>query len=308
MIPDLQYLHISTTTACNLRCAHCAIRKPDYRGKHMTADTFDRMLPALLETRYVQLNGHGETLTHPGFLWMFGECARCECGVSFQSNGHLLTGDLCEALLRTNAWDTLTVSIDGATEETYRAIRGAKLAALVAKLAVFNDLRKKYATPPGLRFEFCMMRKNIHELPGVVKLARQLGAVEVFCGDLTEYPGMENESLAGDVDAIRPSVEQAEREAGGYVFVHFTEATTRALGRPVGKPAGCAHPWTTAFVDVDGNVTPCCRVVQSWGNVNERRWEDIWHGPEATAMREAFVRKDYPAECRGCNWVAEVIG
>jgi MoaA/NifB/PqqE/SkfB family radical SAM enzyme len=75
--------------------------------------------------------------------------------------------------------DLLWVSIDGATPESYADVRlGAELPSVLANLQRFRTLRKGHKTSkPEIGIAFVAMKRNIADLPAVLKLARQLGAL-----------------------------------------------------------------------------------------------------------------------------------
>ena len=93
------------------------------------------------------------------------------------TNGMLLndrTGrDLIDAGL-----DLLWVSIDGASPESYADVRlGAELAHVIANVARFSKLRTVGHHPhPELGIAFVAMKRNVADLPGVLKLGLKLGA------------------------------------------------------------------------------------------------------------------------------------
>jgi radical SAM protein with 4Fe4S-binding SPASM domain len=60
----------------------------------------------------------------------------------------------------------------------------------------------------------------------------------------------------------------------------------------------CALPWHNLLIDTDGEVRPCCWAGVSWGNLNRAALGDIWNGPQARGMRQAFLRNIVPRSCR----------
>lgn len=309
MIPQLDLLHIETTTGCNLRCRHCATRHPDYVSAYLSSDVFHKLLPAIAEHKpWVNLSGHGETLIHPDFLRMFRACGQQHArGIEFQTNGHKLTPELISELLAAGSWERLKVSIDGATEETYQWVRGVPLKPVRDNLAEFRCQRGGLTTP-GLTIEFCAMRRNICELPDVVMLAADLGADRIVVGDLREYAGMEGQSLVGDWQLAEKFYRDAATVASqrGIDFCP-SELILSRLGRlaPVPKADGngvCRIPWKTAFVDVAGRVRPCCVVDESLGDLNSQSFEEAWNGERANEFRNRFENGELPLICQTCTW------
>jgi MoaA/NifB/PqqE/SkfB family radical SAM enzyme len=59
----------------------------------------------------------------------------------------------------------------------------------------------------------------------------------------------------------------------------------------------CRSPWTTLFVNYQGDVFPC--LIQKIGHIHEKRLKDLWNGPEMRAFRKHIRRAPYPV-CQGC--------
>ncbi len=74
--------------------------------------------------------------------------------------------------------DLLWVSIDGASPESYADVRlGAELAHVIANVARFSRLRRGGHHPrPELGIAFVAMKRNIADLPDVLRLGLELGA------------------------------------------------------------------------------------------------------------------------------------
>ena len=60
----------------------------------------------------------------------------------------------------------------------------------------------------------------------------------------------------------------------------------------------CHYPWYNLLIDTDGDVRPCCWADISWGNLNRLDFEQIWNGPSAVGMRQAFLANRVPRSCQ----------
>jgi radical SAM protein with 4Fe4S-binding SPASM domain len=275
----------------------------------LSVDIFEKLLPVIGNHHpWVNLSGHGETLTHPLFLEMFVAAANAGArGIEFQTNGTLLSSDLISVLLDTKKWERLKVSIDGACESTYEWIRGTRMKPVLSNIECFSDMRGNRILP-GLTIEFCAMCRNIEEMPATVRLASDLGADKFVVGDLREYPGMEGQSLIGKWETARPHFEKSA-EVAKEVGIEFcpSEAMASHMGRTISHPKAeggvCHIPWTTAYIDVTGKVRPCCVVDEALGDLAVQTFEEAWFGSKATAFRKRFVEGDVPEICRKCTWM-----
>jgi hypothetical protein len=106
--------------------------------------------------------------------------------VGFNSNATLLTPERSERLVAAGL-DWLHVSLDGATAETYEGIRsGSSMERVRENLVALLAIRRRAgATRPEVRLVFVAMRRNLHELAGVVRLAAGWGVDRVWVQNLS---------------------------------------------------------------------------------------------------------------------------
>lgn len=69
----------------------------------------------------------------------------------------------------------------------------------------------------------------------------------------------------------------------------------------------CILPFTHLSTRVDGNVAPCCRSLDTLGNVNESSLEEIWNGENMQKLRKQFLDNERPEGCKLC-WDIEDRG
>jgi MoaA/NifB/PqqE/SkfB family radical SAM enzyme len=287
----------------------------------MTIGRFRALLDELPGTRSVILQGLGEPLLAPDLLPMVAEAADRGIEVGFNTNGTLLTRSRAEALVRAGlGW--LYVSLDGATATTYEAIRrGASFARVVANVRGLVDARRRSgASRPEVRLVFVAMRRNVHELPALVRLAADLGVDEVSVQNLSH-----SFDDVGDDPAYEGIRTYAEREAlwasdDAPVGAMWAEAAAEAerLGLPLHLPKveprhapaagepGCDWPWTGTYVLHDGRVQPCCMVMGDdravLGAVGDSGFTEVWHGPAYREFRRRLLDGPPPDVCVGCAY------
>lgn len=61
----------------------------------------------------------------------------------------------------------------------------------------------------------------------------------------------------------------------------------------------CHYPWYFLLIDTDGDCRPCCWTGVSYGNLNNKGFEEIWNGEIPTGMRRDFVNNHIPKGCQG---------
>ena len=77
---------------------------------------------------------------------------------------------------------------------------------------------------------------------------------------------------------------------------------------PSAAPAGarmvrvkkCRDPWEFLFVDVHGNIRPCCTSHRIMGNVLREDLAEIWDNAAYREFRAKMVSADIPEECKTC--------
>lgn len=171
-------LSIETTTECNLNCVMCwrAIGAiPD--RKHLPIEQLEQLVPYLRQAEFIQLHGNGEPLLSPAFwraLELIGKDSRETKCVSINTNGLLLNIDNIERLIN-SPLHNINVSLDAATPETYRRIRGADFNTVLNNIKNFVRIRDQLgAKLPLLYLNMTLMRANIEELPRFIELVSQV--------------------------------------------------------------------------------------------------------------------------------------
>jgi radical SAM protein with 4Fe4S-binding SPASM domain len=167
------------------------------------------------------------------------------------------------------------------------------------------------------------MRRNVHELPELVRLASEWGVRRLFVQNLSH--SFSDTDPSGSYSAIR---ELAHSEAlwaeEDKVDAERIFARARSLAGKLGielrlprleepprqrrKPGtpGCHWPFSSAYVTHDGKVQPCCMVMGSdravLGDTDRDEFPVIWYGDDYRRFREEVLTDDDPPKvCRGCS-------
>jgi radical SAM protein with 4Fe4S-binding SPASM domain len=313
-------LQIEVTGACNLSCRMCLVNYRPRLGRAEGAfdlGAFLRLVDELPDLETVTLQGLGEPLLAPGLVEMVRHVAARGARVGFNTNGMLLTRRRAEGLVDAGL-DWLHVSLDGATATTHEDIRaGVDFATVVANLRGLTELlAARGACRPTISIVFVAMRRNVSELPAVVRLAEACGVASVWAQGLSHSF---EDTGAGFADIRGFTAEEALWEGDSAAEAAFSEARSIAdqlgvelrlprLGvvkavRSPGEP-GCDWPWRSAYVTHRGEVQPCCMVMGSdrvsLGTVASG-FPAVWNGDAYAAFRTALTGDEPPAVCRGCS-------
>jgi radical SAM protein with 4Fe4S-binding SPASM domain len=316
-------LQLEVTGACNLRCRMCLVRYRPPLDRHRGSLSFARfreIVDALPSLERVTLQGLGEPLMAPDLFEMLTYGAARGIEMGFNTNATLLTRRMAERLVQARlAW--LCISLDGARSETYEAIRdGARFATVRRNVAGLTAvMRDRGAIRPALSLVFVAMRRNVDDLPALVRLAAQWGIATVRVQNLSH--SFDDTDPAGAYREIRDfAAEEALWQGTDDVASRaFAEARAAAaeLGvalrlpqlTPVTPPSpgtpGCDWPWRSAYIRHDGRVQPCCMLMGGdraiLGDLAETSFPALWSGPAYEKFRAALTTTAPPDVCRGCS-------
>lgn len=318
------YVQIEPVGQCNLRCTMCPITyrrdgPPWGPPAFMPLETFRQLLDGFPAATELHLQGLGEPLMHPQFFDMVRLAAARGLTVSTNTNLTLLTPARARECVASGL-ATIHVSIDGATASTYESIRiRARFSKVLRNLDRLLAARAALGSAtPRIRIVTVAMRRNLAELPAIVRLAAEHGVDTLFVQHLChEYA---EASLPEAYRSMRDFV-AAETLLGaeaGTVAAVFEEArrTARTLNIDLRlppleqhpaqrRPRGCDWPWRGAYLSYRGDAMPCCMVSTpdraNLGNMAADGVEQVWNGARYQAFRAALASGDPPEICRSCG-------
>jgi radical SAM protein with 4Fe4S-binding SPASM domain len=316
-------LQVEITSACNLRCTMCLVsyRPPVNKlAGAMTPELFTSILEGVPTLRRLTMQGLGEPLLSPYLIDQVGQAKQRELTVGFNSNATLLTRRRADELVGLGL-DWLHVSLDGAGATTYESIRdGAHFDAVVGNLTgLVAAKRSAGSATPWIRVVFVAMRRNVAELPDLVRLLAGIGVNELRVQNLSHdfsdtdpagrYAGIREFAAAeglwtspDSAAAAAAAFAAAEREAEDH---GLTLRLPRLSVRPPepGRP-GCTWPWDSVYVTSQGVVQPCCMVMGddrvALGRLTDQSFAEIWHSAGYRDFRRRLAADDPPEVCHGC--------
>ncbi len=339
-ISRLAKVYIEPTTKCNLACRMCIRNTWDEPNGEMSEATFQAILDGLrafdLSPR-IMFGGFGEPLAHPRLAPMVAAVKGLGAPTEVVTNGTLLTKELSAELLEAGL-DRLWVSLDGARPESYADIRsGASLPEVLENLSRFRKLsRRASAARPEIGIVFVAMRRNIADLPDLVRLGPRLGSSRFIVTNVLAYsPEICDQvlyTLAMDEWPSRPTRWTPEvRLPSIDVNLDTREALMSLLRRGgsvrfLDHARGQSHdlcPFIemgAAAIGWDGSLSPCPTLLHDQvtylderrirssrryilGNVQDTALKDLWLDPSHVAFRERVRTFDFSpcTACGGCD-------
>jgi MoaA/NifB/PqqE/SkfB family radical SAM enzyme len=312
------YAQVEITTHCNLACYMCVRNEVIKQPRHLSLAEFQHLFDQI-RPRRLTLSGAGEPLLNPDLMAMIAHATRHGASTMIPSNGTLLRrGELARGLVEAGL-NTLKISLDGATAQTYQAIRRQDcFDQILEGIRQLDQIKRQCGRPtPELRLDVVILKENGAQIPDLVELARHLNIGTIFFRPLQVTGiGQEREVIGGDVDfdglyhavreglararhlGVRTNLKDVARDFAMYRSIYVRRDA--ALGRQV-----CLLPWMQCFVSVQGELAPCCATCTnagfSAGNVFEEGFEAVWNGPRMRMIRGQFRRHKNPfAVCRDC--------
>lgn len=285
--PPLKFLHIESSSVCNLRCRYCVVSN-NYQcieRSVISEEVLDRAIDVINQSpalRTVQISGLGEPLTNPNFCHILERIEK-ETHIRrvwFFTNGMLLTPEISKQIAKSRLNLRIVVSIDGATAKEnnfyrkgsdYRVVRRNLLALLknirnrpwfdvqIHNLIV-QDMQKNVSPPPFLLNDFGFLRIDSHRA--------------------FYFPELSEDKLMADhISIYRNKHKQVCKRM-------FEQATIRSNGDVVR-----CH-WDST-----------CSIVM--GNVLTTPFEEIWHGEHYRKLRMSMMPEapfdQLPAACQKCH-------
>jgi len=312
----LRSIKVKIISNCNLRCEMCKYWR--IAKQSLPAPVLFSVLEsaASLGCRKVHFSG-GEVTLHPQLTEVIRHAAGLGMRVNLTSNGIRMdkqqAQDWIEAGLRSASF-----SLDGMDRKTHDAIRGVD-GAYKRTLRAIRILRREIErrkTRLRIRVNMVLSRRNLSQLPGLIRLAGELGAVDVLPMPIDGMPELlptEKEIRRFNAETVPEAHEQ--RRAWGmpcdadrlYPFGRSdAEIGLAAQGEYGFGHYGqhlCYAPWLHAFVSHTGDVFACCMTREKMtplGNVLQESLREIFHGARYQEFRRQ-MKETRLAVCSRCD-------
>jgi MoaA/NifB/PqqE/SkfB family radical SAM enzyme len=344
-VTHLTKVYIEPTVACNLDCITCFRNAWDQPIGRMTEETFENILNGLKQMDPipdVYFGGIGEPLFHQKTVEWIRRVKELGVKVELITNGTILTEKKCQELIDAGL-DTLWVSLDGATPEGFADVRlGAELPLILENLRRLFKMRGGGHFPkPEIGVAFVAMKRNINDLPKIIKLGHTFGARYFSVSNVQPAtPEMQEDRLYTRTMRNIAYMPSPVLPKLSLPKMDFDEDTMEALAEAFNS--GCnvsfaGNNWGgandvcnfvesgTMSISWTGEVSPCWPLMHTHmsylhgkprlskkhiiGNVRENTLEEIWLNPEYVAYRERLHNFVFApcTFCGGCDLSEENV-
>ncbi len=286
-------LTIEPTNLCNLHCPLCTTGSGEMKrvAGRMSIETFKKILDLMGDEIFFLLLYHqGEPYLNPDFLEFVRLAKQKKIYCTTSTNGHYFSEENIHATIDSGL-DSMIVSVDGVTQETYERYRvNGKLDRVLEGVRRFMEVkRQRRVKTPLIALQFLVMKHNEHELPAIRKLARELGVDRLLIKNIE----------------VR-SVEEAREWLPQNETFRRYEFDGKHLRVKNADKKSCPRPWLSTLVNWDGGVVPCCFDKNGefeMGNVNQARvLDEVWKNEKFQQFRHRLNTNRQSIDmCRNCN-------
>lgn len=297
------------TDKCNSRCISCDYWR--YGRTHMSIDLVRRLAGELPRSgaRYVLLSG-GEPLMHPQWFVIAATLKHAGLRVAMVTSGIMLPKVTAKVA---TFIDDLYISLDGATPESYKAIRG------VDGLGLIEQGTRELAGRLPITFRTTVQRGNYREIPALIRLTQSWGATHhsFLAVDVSTHAAFARQEAfeselaltAEDLPEFDRVLSEVERDfAAEFESGYLSESPEKMrslrqyfaalLGQDKLPYVRCNAPRFSAVIETDGTLKPCY-FLPPVGNLNGASLLQSLNMPEAVDMRRQ-QRLGARQECGRC--------
>ncbi len=175
-------LYLEVTNRCNLLCTTCPRTYADLEPPaDMEWECFRSIVDQLPHLRRAVLHGVGEPMLVKALPKMVRYLSERNVYVLFNTNGTVLNERNGRALNEAGL-DELRVSLDAATRESFKAVRGKDyFDRILANVRRFRMMQERDgAAKPRVSLWLTGLKETVAELPDFVRIAADIGVKEVY--------------------------------------------------------------------------------------------------------------------------------
>jgi len=280
-------LMLEPNNFCNLKCPLCPTGQGLIKRKKqsLSFEKAKKILDQLgKEIVHLRLWNWGEPLLVKDLFKIIKYAKKYKIFVNTSTNAYFLTKQNAKKIVESGL-DELIISLDGASEKTYKKYRKKgsfkKVLEAIKEIKKQKEIqRKKY---PKIKLQFIIMKHNEDEIDKIIKIAKEIGVDTLFFKSI----GVMDTDVKEDVKKYLPTKKEFIRES-------FDKIENK-----------CDYLWEEITINVDGSVVPCCRDSNNkyvFGNIFKENFKVIWNNKKFQDFRKRLLKdkKSIPI-CKFCS-------
>ncbi|BAY23373.1 radical SAM domain-containing protein [Calothrix sp. NIES-2100] len=303
------YVRVIVGNTCNLKCVMCPYHSAELKPTHstdffkakkaMSWEMMQKLAKECGEAKISILIGSiEEPILHPQLVEFIQLCRQQGVPrVHITTNGQLLDQTCSQALLEAGL-TSIDISIDAATSDTYRKVRGADFNRVISNVLNFINLQEQLNIDCEIRTSFVRNKDVTIEEEQQFREYWLSKINSIFILNLAEYK--ENNMRL-----------ETMNQTGNITLQYYRQ---KAGGR-----WPCLFPFTEITVLPDGKIYYCIETlfrlgfennIENLGNYNEQTLESIWCGDLFNKLRQDLILNQLENRhiCKNCDtWMSQVI-
>lgn len=259
------------TSHCNLKCKMCyhAVNSKKRVVNNISLEKIEELARQCKELKIpsIEIGSGAECTLHPNIKELLKILKTANAmDYILITNGTLLNEELMNLIIDLQI-ERFQISIDAATAETYKKIRGGDYNKLESNINKFIELKNKRGSKlPILRLSFVKQKENIHEINDFLDKWKHKADIV----DFQDYITHDNVDNLQDIDV--------------NYFI-------------------CPHPFHSMGMLNNGDLVPCCTFFAKHlvlGNIKDMTIEEAWNCDKMKALRESFFNGKVNKVCKNC--------
>ena len=321
-VPECGYylneIYFYLTEGCNLKCRHCWIvpkfQTEDAVWPSISVEQFINIVEQGKELglRGVKLTG-GEPLIHPEIDLILDYLSTQDLRLTIETNGIKLTPERVERIKKCKN-PFVSVSLDGSEKEEHEWVRGVEGCYEEALEGARNLVKG------GIRNQFIMsiMKRNVHQMEDMVRLAEKMGIESVKFNLVTPTARGETMHEAGETISIQELIRlgkwvENELQPGTDLRLHYSHPV---VFRPFSKIFSDVHGKCGIFgiIGVLGSGKyALCGIGETvpelvFGHVDENSLKDVWNNNRVLYDIRQGLPKELNGICGDCLLKNQCLG
>ena len=295
-------LYIEVSSACNLNCKMCFRNSWfDEKCGLMSDYIIDSVKNSLInkETEGIFLGGMGEPLMHKRVFELIKTATDCGIKSELITNATLLNLNNCKKLISAGL-DTLWISMDGFTRESYEEVRkGSLFENIIENIEIFNSNRMN----TKLGITFVIMKENLKQLKYINTFADKYKVDIVNLSHVVPCDELKKENSVYESPYPIGKMQRLDDNVTFEKRINYC---------PFVEDSVC-------FVRSDGEVCPCMQLLHnsytylyeekrkvyshSFGNIGDKSIIEIFNSKEYKDFTNRVKEFDFPGctVCLGCD-------
>ncbi len=280
-----EVISIESSSFCNADCIMCPRELLSRKKGNMSMDLYRKIIDECAENaRYIKLIQpfmFGESFINRQLVDMiaYTKSRLPRVPVSVSTNGSLINPQKAQELIDCKL-DKINIDIDGATADTFEAVRvGLDYEQVVENARYLMELKRSTGSrTPEITVTIINMEETQHEVDAFRELWTPI-ADNVVVQSYTTWTGSVDDKNVGD--------QAAASATGGFTFP-------------------CKHPWEEFVIANDGRVSICCLDFDfkvEVGDVSRQTIREVWNGAPIQEIRQKMIENRYDELeiCSQCN-------